>query len=199
MDIIDVGLEFSSPLVKRSKTDYIILHHAAGNGSVESIHRYHKNTKGWLGIAYNFYVRKDGTIYIGRGFDTVGGHTTNYNYNSIGICFEGNFDNEQMSDIQFNAGVTIIIECKKRYNNAKIIMHKDVAQTACPGKNFPFERMCEKVSETMPSWAKESCEWALNNGIFIGDANGDLNWNEPITRAEAAIILERFLKKFIDN
>ena len=62
--VIDVGLKFNGALSKRTKTDYIILHHSASsNASVEAIHNYHMNGRGWKGIGYNFYVRKDGKIY----------------------------------------------------------------------------------------------------------------------------------------
>ncbi len=65
--VIDVGLKFNGTLSKRTKTDYIILHHSASsNTSVEAIHNYHINGRGWKGIGYNFYVRKDGKIYQGR-------------------------------------------------------------------------------------------------------------------------------------
>ena len=96
MIINDAKLTFGK-MTKRAQTTLIVLHHAAGNGSVKQIHDYHKNTKGWSGIGYHFYVRKDGTVWRGRPENTVGAHTVNYNAVSIGICFEGNFENEQMS------------------------------------------------------------------------------------------------------
>ena len=98
MNIIETNLSFGT-MSKRASTYRIVLHHAAMNGSVEDIHRVHKN-KGWAGIGYHFYVRKDGSIYRGRPEYAIGAHASGSNYNSLGICAEGNFENETMSDAQ---------------------------------------------------------------------------------------------------
>ena len=87
---------------------YLVLHHAAGNGSVEAIHAYHRDVNGWAGIAYHLYVRKDGKVYAGRPMDRQGGHCLNYNGVSIGICFEGNFETETMSETQMAGGVEAV-------------------------------------------------------------------------------------------
>jgi len=146
VQIYDVGLQFRQALQKRTTTDYIILHHAAASeASVTSIHNWHLQ-RGWAGIGYHYYVRKDGSIYRGRSEDTIGAHTEEYNSRSIGICAEGNFEVEMMSDAQKRAIIELLRELKKRYPNAQIKRHKDFAATACPGKNYPFE---EIVRETL--------------------------------------------------
>ena len=90
--VIDVGLKFNGTLSKRTKTDYIILHHtAATQGTVQAIHNYHVNGRGWKGIGSNFYGRKDGSIYQGRPEWAVGAHATGYNDKSIGVCAETTF------------------------------------------------------------------------------------------------------------
>jgi len=140
MTIIEETYEWRYPLVKRPKTTHLILHHEAGSGSTaQDIHNYHKNVNGWSGIAYHYYVRKNGKIYRGRPEDMQGGHTLNWNQVSIGICFEGNFENEQMYALQFAAGKELILDILKRYPDIVILGHKDVNATACPGKNFPLD------------------------------------------------------------
>ena len=57
MKIINKDFKWASVLSKRSETKYIILHHRAGEGDVESIHSTHL-ANGWAGIGYHFYVRK---------------------------------------------------------------------------------------------------------------------------------------------
>lgn len=141
--INDAKLVFSKLLTRRTKTTHLIIHHAAGTGSVKDIHNYHKNSVGYIGIAYNFYVRRDGTIWRGRGWEHVGGHTYNYNSISIGICFEGNYDTTKtMPPKQYSAGVALIAEALKRYPTIKTVCgHKAVNSTACPGKHFPLSKM----------------------------------------------------------
>ena len=104
MNIIDTNLSFNNnySLQNENLINTIILHHSGVSveQSVEVIHNYHKNTRGYAGIGYHFYVRKNGEIYKGRNINWVGAHAYKYNTNSIGICFEGDFDTEQMTVAQ---------------------------------------------------------------------------------------------------
>lgn len=53
----------------------IVVHHSgvkngpSGAGAVRSFERYHMDTRGWDGIAYNWLVDASGTIFEGRGGD----------------------------------------------------------------------------------------------------------------------------------
>ena len=136
MNIIETNLSFGT-MSKRASTYRIVLHHAAMNGSVEDIHRVHKN-KGWAGIGYHFYVRKDGSIYRGRPEWAIGAHASGSNYNSLGICAEGNFENETMSDAQKNSIIELVNYLKSKYGISVVQRHRDVGSTACPGKNYPY-------------------------------------------------------------
>lgn len=146
MNIIDSNFKFANALTKRVATKYIILHHRAGNGDVQSIHSQHLG-QGWAGIGYHFYVRKDGKVYSGRPINMVGGHTTNYNSVSVGVCFEGNFETEKMKDVQIKAGQELISYIKGKYPAAQIKKHRDFNSTACPGKNFPFDEVTNPKKE----------------------------------------------------
>jgi N-acetyl-anhydromuramyl-L-alanine amidase AmpD len=138
MNITNCNFNWNGSFTPRNRTEYIILHHRAGDGDVQSIHDGHiKN--GWTGIGYHFYVRKDGGVYSGRPLQTVGAHCTNYNSKSIGICFEGNFEKETMTASQIRAGQELISYLRELYPSAQIKKHKDFNSTACPGKNFPFD------------------------------------------------------------
>ena len=133
MMIINIAnLDFRSALRKRSKTDMIILHHAAAQGGVEAVHRYHKNNLGWSGIGYNYYVRKDGTVWEGRGLDKVGAHAgASFNNRSVGICAEGNFETETMLRTETGAHRTRGF-CSAKISCCVIKGHREVAATACP-------------------------------------------------------------------
>ena len=141
MNIIETNLDFGS-LSKRKGTARIILHHTATSSeTVEQIHDYHKNKKNWAGIGYHLYVRKDGNVYRGRPMDTVGAHATGANTDSVGICFEGNFETETMPDAQKQAGKEVVAYVKQLYGISTVQRHKDVGATSCPGKNFPFDEI----------------------------------------------------------
>lgn len=139
MQIIETNLKFGS-LSKRASTKRVILHHAAMNGSVEAVHNVHK-AKGWSGIGYHFYVRKDGKIYRGRPEWAIGAHASGSNYNSIGICAEGNFETDKMPDAQKNALKWLVNYIEQKYGITTVQRHRDVGSTACPGRNYPFDEI----------------------------------------------------------
>ncbi len=147
MKIINGSFKWSGTLTERNDTKYIILHHRAGDGDAESIHRTHLGN-GWTGIGYHFYVRKSGEVFKGRPIGSVGAHTTGKNAVSIGVCFEGNFEKEtEMSSRQLQSGRELIEYLRTLYPEAKVHKHRDFQQTACPGKSFPFDKICEGVRD----------------------------------------------------
>lgn len=147
MNIIETNLKFKS-MSKRQSTDRLILHHSACSScTAEQIHQWHLNN-GWEGAGYHFLVRKDGQIYRLRPEEFVGAHAKGSNYNSIGICAEGNFENETMSEAQKNSLIELVSYLKGKYGISKVLKHSDVNNTACPGKNYPFNEIVNgKVEE----------------------------------------------------
>ena len=143
MEIINQTFSWTGKLTPRTKTMYIVLHHRAGNGDVMSIHKDHQINRGWLGIGYHFYIRKDGCIYCGRPVEMVGAHSPDANNISVGVCFEGNFEKETMNTAQIKAGQQLISYLRSLYPGVSIKKHNDFEQTACPGKNFPFDKIKE--------------------------------------------------------
>lgn len=140
MNIIETNLEFKE-MNTRKVTNRTILHHAeAIECTAEDIHRWHLNN-GWSGAGYHFLVRKDGSIYILRPEDKVGAHAGGSNSDSIGICFEGKYQEETMPEAQIKAGQELVAYIKAKYNITKVQRHSDVCKTSCPGANFPFDRI----------------------------------------------------------
>lgn len=140
MEIIDTGLKFNSNYSPLKTIEGIVLHHSGVKvlQSVEIIHNYHKN-KGWAGIGYHFYVRKDGSVYRGRPENMAGAHCPGVNSISLGICAEGDFEQEIMNDVQKNAIVELIKDIKLRYNIKWIKGHREILSTDCPGTNYPLQ------------------------------------------------------------
>ena len=141
MQINEVNYKWSGNLTKRTKTEMIVLHHAAAKScSPQDIHSWHIN-RGWSGVGYHFIVRKDGQIYRGRPENMVGAHATNYNSKSIGICFEGDYTVESMPKAQLEAGKELVAYLKDKYKITNIKAHRDLMATSCPGQNFPFDEI----------------------------------------------------------
>ena len=142
MEIIETNLQFNSNNSPMKKVEGIALHHSgvAVSQSVEVIHNYHKS-KGWAGIGYHYYVRKDGSVYRGRPENMAGAHCPGVNSISIGICAEGNFNEEAMSDVQKQAIIELVKDIKSRYDIKWIKGHREIISTDCPGTNFPLEEI----------------------------------------------------------
>lgn len=151
MKINEVTYKWNGTLSKRRSTSRIILHHAAASKcTAQQIHSWHL-ANGWVGIGYHFLVRKDGSVYRGRPEDTVGAHAGNNNYDSIGVCFEGSFDREQMNEVQRKAGSELVAYLKGKYGITKVQKHSDVNATGCPGAHFPFATIAKDGTADKPA------------------------------------------------
>ena len=159
MKIIETNWNWNSSMSTRGSTDYIALHHAAAvTCSAQDIDNWHKNN-GWSGIGYHYFVRKNGSIYRGRPEWALGAHVSGMNNCSLGICAEGDYDKEQtMPDAQKSAIIALIKDVKSRYPNAKVVGHRDIGSSDCPGKYYPMSEMINyfnNESEEEPMTAEE--------------------------------------------
>lgn len=138
MDIINVKLPTRGGFSPRGRTDEIILHHAeASCAGVKDINRWHIE-RGWAGIGYHYYIRKDGRVYRGRPEWAIGAHAKGHNSRAVGICCEGAYMTETMPAAQLASLRQLIRELMAKYPGAKLLRHCDVNSTDCPGKNFPW-------------------------------------------------------------
>lgn len=178
MNIVETNLQFKGNMEVRKSTNRIVLHHAAASTcDAKTIHGWHLN-RGFSGIGYHFLVRKDGTIERGRAENLIGAHAAGNNSNSIGICFEGNFETETMGEAQKNAGSELVEYLKKKYSIGIVVRHKDLAATACPGKNFPFEEILQGFkTETKQSEQEEQKKQEDDNKLVE-----DGYWGEETTK-----------------
>jgi hypothetical protein len=138
MIINQPSLTWNGTLKQRISTDFLIFHHAeASVCSVEDIHSWHQAPpREWIGVGYNFVIRKDGSVWEGRPIWAADADAYGYNNNSISCCFEGNFDNERMTDAQIKSGIDLARYCRKLYPKIRLMRHRDVNDTRCPGENF---------------------------------------------------------------
>lgn len=213
MQIHDANLKHNGNWSYRNSTSEIILHHAeASHASVEDINQWHLE-RGWTGIGYHFYIRKDGRIYRGRPEWAVGAHAQGHNSRSVGICVEGAYMTETMPKAQFDALVGLVREEMAKYPGAKVLRHRDVNSTDCPGVNYPWKALLaalspEKKEETAltyeqfkaflqryekenegrnaSAWAADAWKALTDAGITDGSAP-----QAPLTREQFAVMLQR--------
>lgn len=117
----------------------IILHHPEFYGSIEQLNEI-MIQDGYTMIGYNFYVRKDGSIWEGRPIKSIGANCIGQNESSIGIAAEGNFMIDIMDDIQKQSIIELCLHLIKQYPSVvEIAPHKRYFSTDCPGTNFPVD------------------------------------------------------------
>ena len=206
INIINPNLSFNEAFSERSRTDYIALHHAEWSKcTVQDIHATHK-AKGWSGIGYHFFVRKDGTIYSGRPIWAIGAHVQGMNNCSIGICAEGAYMTETMPAAQ-KAAIARLIDYLKTnyYPNAKIVGHREIGDSDCPGKNFPLEELknykdilgggnMAGFKDVSGHYAEKHTNELKAMGVVNGDKNGNFRPNDTATRADVAIMVRNAIR-----
>lgn len=133
MNIIESHFRWNGALRDRTSTDYVIVHHAkAKSCTIADIHRWHLD-RGFLGVGYNYFVSKNGLVYRGRPDDKSDADARGYNYNSISICLEGDFTQEVISMKQQQTLIDLLVDIRKKWGKLKMMRHKDVNYTECPG------------------------------------------------------------------
>lgn len=193
------------------KIDLIVIHHTAtdyqanetdtdGEKIFESIKRQHHERavkEGWgdnYVMDYHFVVGRTGKVFVGQPVEQVAFHCGNYakNLTSIAVCFLGNLEKYPPSKEQIDAGVKLVQELVGDYNVKTILKHKDIVNTDCPGKYFPWDTFIKKVfSSDFDKESDESWKWCIDNGIFKPDNTSDYA-TRPISRKEFAVFLKRF-------
>lgn len=104
---------------------------------ISVVDNYHRS-KGWKGVGYHFYVRRDGTVEIGRRLEEIGAHCVGHNKYSIGICYEGGLNSAaQAEDTRTPQQVRELRKLVERmhayFPNAIIVGHHDLNPTKpCP-------------------------------------------------------------------
>ncbi len=152
--------------VDENAWEYVVLHHSAtGEGNASNFDRYHREKRKWShGLAYHFVIGNgngsgNGEIEVGDRWKNQihGAHTANMDFNriSIGICLVGNFEEDNKpTGSQFASLISLVDYVSKRYKipESNVIMHNQVVQkgTVCPGKNFPYEQLIDRVTRLQP-------------------------------------------------
>ena len=184
MKINEVTYNWHGALTKRRATTRIILHHAAASKcTAQQIHSWHL-ANGWVGIGYHFFVRKDGSVYRGRPEDTLGAHAGNNNYDSIGVCFEGSFDREEMPAAQKQAGMELVAYLKQKYGISTVQRHSDVNATGCPGTRFPFKEISEGTAAGKPAESAAGGFMAVFPQLSKGDKGDKVRVLQELLRGK---------------
>ena len=116
--------------------DHIIIHCSAtcegSSLSVEELEKMHRR-RGFRGIGYHYYIRRDGTVVNTRPLEVIGAHCKGNNAHSVGICYEGGLDargnpKDTRTPEQRSAMHLLVAQLLKRFKNKVCICgHRDLS------------------------------------------------------------------------
>lgn len=181
MNIIKHTWKWAHGLSARSETDAIVIHHAAADSATpEGVHTYHLS-KGWAGIGYHLYIRKDGSVHEGRPLWASGAQVEGHNYHTLGVCLEGNYDvpGAIVPQAQMDALHEALRYLKGIYREAAIKFHRDFGGSVCPGRYFPYQ---EALNYTKPETPAESEDEDMAEPIYKDIKDVPEYWRESVQK-----------------
>jgi N-acetylmuramoyl-L-alanine amidase len=129
-------------VARRSRTDVLVVHAAATPPDLAvtaaDVDRWHRE-RGWDGIGYHFFIRRDGTLEKGRGLLARGAHVKGHNDHTLGICLAGGIDaqgnpDKNFTTAQYDALYRVLDVLLVTFPRAAVRGHKafDGVHKACP-------------------------------------------------------------------
>ncbi len=152
MEIKKPKLKWNGTLTPLTKVEKLIQHHMAHpSWDIYDVHKYHRDSNGWIGIGYNYWISFKGEIYEGRGFHQGAHAGSNWNGRSLGIGYQGNFQEQKMPNEQLEAGAWLNAKFIKEHGLSvnDIIGHRDASNTLCPGNNFRMTELKKRTEEIL--------------------------------------------------
>ena len=134
--------------------DLIVVHCSATrpnqNFPVTALIRCHAERFGFTG--YHYYITRDGTTYQTRHEQLVGAHAVGYNSHSLGVCYEGGYDERgEATDTRTKAQKTALLKLlrrlKKAHPDARILGHRDLPNVH---KNCPCFDAAKEYKDLQP-------------------------------------------------
>ena len=126
---------------------YITIHHGGEDFAQDKnvikyligLQSWSRSDKGWIDNPYHYMIDLQGKIYEARPIQYPGDTNTDYDVRGHAlICVMGNYENQIISETQFNqlALLTATLADKYGVSNDMIKGHKDYTETLCPGKDL---------------------------------------------------------------
>ncbi|HKY15592.1 MAG TPA: N-acetylmuramoyl-L-alanine amidase [Microthrixaceae bacterium] len=133
-------------------------------GQIRAVQNFHMDGNGWSDIGYNFVVDKFGGIWEGRqggiAEPVIGAHSAGFNTNSVGVMVLGDYtsatitpaareavaqiigwklflhNNDPLGRVDIVSGGSTSIPAGVTVNLPRVVGHRDVGSTACPGSIY---------------------------------------------------------------
>lgn len=158
--------------------------HSECAGHLRSIQRFHKETRGWADIAYNFVVCPHGFVFEGRGplVKSAANGDTQPNDDWYAVCYLGGVD-DGFTD-EGKAGFVSAVQGLRRAGaGQRVNGHRDHKSTSCPGP-LVYEWLQTADFSEQPAITSEDREKWQRRRTRVRDIAERLK-DSPIPRAAA--------------
>lgn len=105
---------------------------------LQQIDRFHRQTRGWPGIAYSAVVFASSRTYLTGDY-----HKTRYlvggdgNLETVGVCLDGNFMVTPPPSLQQYTAARVVEALRGEFpNDLTVVPHKHYGGTSCPGDTW---------------------------------------------------------------
>mgnify|MGYP002639537098 CR=1 FL=1 len=126
---------------------YITIHHGGEDFPPDKdvikyligLQSWSRSDKNWIDNPYHYMIDLQGNIYEARPIEYPGDTNTDYDVRGHAlICVMGNYENQILSETQFNQLALLTATLADRYGVANDLIkgHKDYTETLCPGKDL---------------------------------------------------------------
>ncbi|MCF7807413.1 MAG: N-acetylmuramoyl-L-alanine amidase [Candidatus Marinimicrobia bacterium] len=137
----------SIPLLDTHEIEYVTIHHGGEDFPEDKdvikyligLQSWSRSSKNWMDNPYHYMIDLKGNIYEARPIQYPGDTNTSYDPRGHAlICVMGNYENQILSETQFEqlARLTAMLANKYNVPQEKIKSHKDYAETQCPGEDI---------------------------------------------------------------
>lgn len=172
---------------------YLTIHASATYPSmdidVEWIRDIHVNQNGWSDVGYHFFIKRDGTLQLGRDIHRMGAQVLHWNANNIGICMAGGLKEgtkeaeDNFTDAQFETLTDLLTEFHEKHPDAVVMGHngfKGHESRGCPC--FDWKAYREYLGVAWEAPAKPH-EWSSNDWkIGVPDSWLKLSWYNEVEK-----------------
>lgn len=114
----------------------LAVHHSASSRrtTLEDIRAWHLK-RGWSDIGYHWVIEGDGETLVGRPAGSTGAHCRKHNNYTLGVCLVGDntVDGRRWLPVQKESLRRLVASLRLVWPNLKVVGHKDLAATLCPG------------------------------------------------------------------
>lgn len=187
---------------------YLVIHYTGNRGDTAannakyfantvveaSAHYFVDNTEVWQSVPDDVVAwAVGGKRYTGSAGGSMYGIVTNRNSLSIEICGTGTGTSPSAATLENAYALARALMDKYGIPLKNVYRHYDVTGKSCPAWAVYSPDWENFKSHLVPkSEADAAVEWAKENGVITGKADGDMALNETPTRRQLAIMLYRF-------